>query len=86
MFDIDKILGTNKKIVEKKEKKVKVYKGMFERSHHHTTKPGKIDDETWYYPDKSGIIKKGYWSGSYWDAKKKAVLDEKGKIIHKYKK
>ena len=62
----------------------KINNGVFESSYHHQIKPKRIDDETWWYPNKSGIINKGYWKGYYYNDKRKEVIDlENKKIIHK---
>jgi len=80
------------KILDKTlSKKVKVNKltptKHFDPSAHHPVNPGVIDDETWWYPNKSGPIKKGYYEGDYYDATRKVVLDKKGgRVVHDRKK
>lgn len=67
---------------KEKRYRFKPGEGRFIQSAHHKTKPKYIDDETWWVPNKSGKITKGYFEGYYYDAKKKAVMNG-NKIIQK---
>ena len=81
---INQMLGVKTKPVKYDKSNSKLNKGTFIPSYHNPSNPGKIGDETWWVPNKSGKITKGYFKGYMYDAKRKVVLDDK-RIVQRIK-